>query len=172
MLDLRFSTALQIMLSLALAEDYDVDSVTSAHLAEGLGASASFVRKAVVPLVRDGLIASTMGKHGGLRLGRPARDISLRDIYAIGTGEKRLWSARSDVPARCLVSSNIENFFDRLSLGADDLIAKWLAKQTLADALAIVRELDGGQTSPEFIPGALSRGHGTESHAFTIDLPK
>jgi Rrf2 family transcriptional repressor of oqxAB len=152
MLDFRFSTALQIMLSLALADEHGIANVTSSHLADGLGVSSSFVRSAIVPMVREGLIASSMGKFGGLRLGRPASAITLREIYNAGTREKRLWDVRSDVPSRCIVSANIESFFDGLSGGADELIGAWLSQQSLADALGSIRRIDRTQAPSECAP--------------------
>lgn len=72
MLDYRFPTALQMVLSVAMAEQMGERS-TSAILAYGLEANPSFIRKLMVPLTRDGIIVST--------LGRPADKITLRDIY-------------------------------------------------------------------------------------------
>ncbi len=35
----------------------------------------------MVPLTRDGIIVSTLGRNGSIHLGRPAESITLRDIY-------------------------------------------------------------------------------------------
>lgn len=58
MLDYRFPTALQMVLSVAMAEQMGERS-TSAILAYGLEANPSFIRKLMVPLTRDGIIVST-----------------------------------------------------------------------------------------------------------------
>ena len=55
MLDYRFPTALQMVLSVAMAEQMGERS-TSAILAYGLEANPSFIRKLMVPLTRDGII--------------------------------------------------------------------------------------------------------------------
>src|SRR5258708_11046117 len=81
MIDVRFPTALQIMLSLALADRNGVSHLSSAELAKSLGANPSLVRKLLVPLVRSNLLRSQMGKTGGVRLARPVAEITLRDIY-------------------------------------------------------------------------------------------
>lgn len=60
MLDYRFPTALQMVLSVAMAEQLGERS-TSAVLAYGLEANPSFIRKLMVPLTRDGIIVSTLG---------------------------------------------------------------------------------------------------------------
>jgi Rrf2 family transcriptional repressor of oqxAB len=136
MLDLRFPTALQMMLSLALAEREGIRSISSAELAAGIGVNASFVRKLLVPLVRDGLVISLEGKNGGARLGFSAEEITLRDIYHSISGNKKLWVARSDVPHRCLVSSNIESFFNTLTNDAEAAFLNVLGARTLCQSLA------------------------------------
>ena len=35
----------------------------------------------MVPLTRDGIIVSTLGRNGSIHLGRPPEQITLRDIY-------------------------------------------------------------------------------------------
>ncbi|SWQ29160.1 putative transcriptional regulator [Klebsiella pneumoniae] len=105
MLDYRFPTALQMVLSVAMAEQMGERS-TSAILAYGLEANPSFIRKLMVPLTRDGIIVSTLGRNGSIHLGRPADKITLRDIYLSVIEDKKLWASRPDVPARCVVSAN------------------------------------------------------------------
>jgi Rrf2 family transcriptional regulator, repressor of oqxAB len=149
MIDLRFPTSLQIMLSLALAEEEGARNVTSSLLAEGLGANPSFVRKLLVPLVGSGLVESTMGKNGGVQLGRPASQITLRDVYCAVIGEKKLWSPRLDVPHRCLVSSNVQRFFESLADDAEAAVLEVLASRTLKRSLARMRRLADRPTSPK-----------------------
>ncbi len=59
MLDFRFPTALQMVLSVAVAEKQGMRS-TSATLAAALEANPSFIRKLMVPLTKDGIIVSTL----------------------------------------------------------------------------------------------------------------
>jgi Rrf2 family transcriptional repressor of oqxAB len=144
MIDLRFATAMQLMLSLALAAEHGIPQLTSAELAAGLGVASSFVRKLITPLARDGLVVSAMGKHGGVGLSRPANRITLGDIYTAVMEDKRLWRAREDVPHRCLVSSNIVPFFDTIAQDAGSAVLKVLEKRTLASSLAQLRHIDNG----------------------------
>lgn len=88
MLDYRFPTALQMVLSVAMAEQMGKRS-TSAILAYGLEANPSFIRKLMVPLTRDGIIVSTLGRTGSIHLGRPAAEITLRDIYVSVIEDKK-----------------------------------------------------------------------------------
>ncbi|WP_369951725.1 RrF2 family transcriptional regulator [Serratia marcescens] len=136
MLDFRFPTALQMVLSVAVAEKQGMRS-TSATLAAALEANPSFIRKLMVPLTKDGIIVSTLGRNGSIHLGRPAEEITLRDIYLAVIDDKRIWASRPEVPARCLVSANacwyfksVVNEAEQASLG-----------HTVADSLA---ELERG----------------------------
>ena len=113
-IDVRFPTALQITLSLALAEEQSVSHLSSTQLAENLGANPSFVRKLLVPLVQNKLLSSQMGKAGGVRLARPAAEITLRDIYRAVVADTKIWAPRTGVPHRCLVSSNVQGYFEEL----------------------------------------------------------
>lgn len=136
MTDIRFPTALQMMLTLAYAHQQGVPMMTSGQLANGLGSTSSLVRKLLVPLGRDKLVRSTMGKSGGVQLAKPAGDITLGAIYTSVTGDKKLWIARPDVPHLCEVSSNVEAFFQTLAGDAERAVLSTLEGRTLADSLS------------------------------------
>lgn len=135
MLDFRFPTAMQMVLSVAMAERAG-KRATSAVLAASLEANPSFIRKLMVPLTRDGIIVSTLGRTGSIHLGRPANEITLRDIYAAVIDDKRIWAARPEVPARCLVSANACWYFKSVVSEAEEASLEVLARHTVADALA------------------------------------
>ncbi|EOZ5245030.1 Rrf2 family transcriptional regulator [Enterobacter hormaechei] len=139
MLDYRFPTALQMVLSVAMAEQSGERS-TSAILAYGLEANPSFIRKLMVPLARDGIIVST--------LGRPAEEITLRDIYLSVTEDKKLWASRPDVPARCVVSANACWYFKSIADEAEQASLAVLARHTVASALEEVKKADTSGCDP------------------------
>lgn len=141
MIDWRFPTALQMVLSLAVAAEKGIQC-TSQELASGLGANPSLVRKLLVPLNREGVTASSLGKHGGVRLARPAEQITLGDIYRAITDKKKLLAARPDVPSLCVVSTNIVAYFDTLADDVEDAVRGVLGRRTVAETLAKVRQLD------------------------------
>lgn len=138
MLDFRFPTALQMVLSVAVAEKQGMRS-TSATLAATLEANPSFIRKLMVPLTKDGIIVSTLGRNGSI--GRPAEEITLRDIYLAVIDDKRIWASRPEVPARCLVSANACWYFKSVVNEAEQASLAVLARHTVADSLA---ELERG----------------------------
>ncbi|AXF75886.1 Rrf2 family transcriptional regulator [Erwinia tracheiphila] len=134
MLDIRFPTALQMVLCIAQSEQEGKRS-TSKILAAGLEANPSFVRKMMVPLTRDGIIVSTLGRAGTIRLGRPAEKITLCDIYTSALEDKPLLAGRPQVLPRCLVSANTCWFFKELAREAEQATRGVLSKCTVADAL-------------------------------------
>ncbi|WP_433871585.1 RrF2 family transcriptional regulator [Saccharopolyspora sp. CA-218241] len=135
MLDIRFSSALQVMLLLA-TEEQRVHS--SAQLAEGLNTNPSLVRKLLAPLVRDGLVETTKGRGGGTRLARPAEEITLAEVYRCAVGDKPLWACRPEGEHVCLVTAHTTEFFADLTAEAERAVLDALGSRTLADG---VREL-------------------------------
>lgn len=146
MLDYRFPTALQMVLSVAMAEQSGERS-TSAILAYGLEANPSF-SKLMVPLTRDGIIVSTLGRNGSIHLGRPADKITLRDIYVSVIEDKKLWASRPDVPARCVVSANACWYFKSIADEAEQASLEVLAQHTVASALEKVKKADTSGCDP------------------------
>ena len=142
MIDVRFPTALQMMLSLALAQAEGVERLSSAELAEGVDSNPTFVRRLLVPLMQAGLVRSTMGRDGGVSLSVDTSAITLSEIYRATVGDKKLWAGRSDIPHRCLVSCNVERFFGNLAYEVDESVVRLLARRTLANTLLELRTLD------------------------------
>jgi Rrf2 family transcriptional repressor of oqxAB len=142
MIDVRFPTALQMMLSLALAQAEGVERLSSAQLAEGVDSNPTFVRRLLAPLIQAGLVRSVMGREGGVSLSADAAAITLGEIYKAIMGDKKLWSGRSDIPHRCLISSNVERFFGNLADEVDESVLRLLNTRTLADALLELRTID------------------------------
>ncbi|MGI4747015.1 MAG: RrF2 family transcriptional regulator [Janthinobacterium lividum] len=142
MIDVRFPTGLQLMLSLALAHCEGVDRMTSSELARGVGANPSLVRKLLIPLVQEELLDSALGRDGGVRLARAASKISLREIYEAIRGPRSLWTPRLGIPHQCLVSSNVEVFFLQLASEADEAVLQTLDRRTLADSLSMLRDME------------------------------
>ncbi|WP_223434657.1 MULTISPECIES: RrF2 family transcriptional regulator [unclassified Pseudomonas] len=142
MIDVRFPTTLQMMLSLALAQTEGIELLSSAQLAEGVDSNPTFVRRLLVPLIQAGLVRSTMGRGGGVSLSVDAAAITLGEIYKASLGDKRAWTGRSDIPHRCLVTCNVEQFFGNLAGEVDESVVRLLDRRTLADALLELRTLD------------------------------
>jgi Rrf2 family transcriptional repressor of oqxAB len=142
MLDVRFSSALKAMLLLGHADEQGSPILSSTQLARSLDSNPSLVRKLMVPLVQDGLVASLKGRSGGVRLGRPANQITLGEIYRSAVGDKPLWAPRAEGPRECLVTNNSAEYFVKLTAETEAAVLGALAGRTLADSLDELRALD------------------------------
>jgi Rrf2 family transcriptional repressor of oqxAB len=129
-----------LMLNLTLAHAEGVAQLSSSQLANGVGANSSLIRKLLVPLANAGLVHATYGRDGGIRLGRSANSITLREIYCAVIGEKSLWAPRT-VPHQCGEFQR-RAVFRRACRQADNVVLKTLEHKTLADSLAELRILD------------------------------
>jgi Rrf2 family iron-responsive transcriptional regulator len=54
-----------------------------ADIARAYGISELFLFKLIKPLVENGLLETVRGRHGGIRLGKPAGDITLLDTIRL-----------------------------------------------------------------------------------------
>ena len=142
MLDVRFSRSLKAMLLLGHAEEESRPVLSSAQLARSLDTNPSLVRKMMVPLVQNGLIASVKGRNGGVRLGRPADQITLEEIYRSAIGDKPLWAPRPEGPRECLVTNHGAEYFVRLTSETEAALLGTLAGATLADSLDELHAID------------------------------
>jgi len=148
MLDVRFSSALKAMLLLGHAEEEGSPILSSTQLARSLDMNPSLVRKLMVPLVQDGLAVSVRGRTGGVRLGRPAHQITLREVYSSAIGDKPLWAPRQDGPRECLVTNHCYEYFARLTDETETAVLGALAGRTLADSLDELRAIDRADGAP------------------------
>ncbi len=141
MLNVRFPTALQMVLAVAMAEQEGRRS-TSKILATGLEANPSLVRKLMIPLTRNGIIISTLGRCGTIRLGRSAETITLGDIYNSVIEDKPLMAGRPEVAGCCVVSANTCWFFKELAQEAETAYFNVLKSKTVAGSLAEICQRD------------------------------
>jgi Rrf2 family transcriptional repressor of oqxAB len=141
MSDTRFPTALQIVVTVAVNEAAGVRT-TSPQLATSLDTNPSFVRKIVSTLSKSGILISSDGVSGGIRLARPAPDIKLLEIHGSVLPEQKAWSARENIPTICSVTRNISAVSDQLSARADKAVAGVLEGVTVQDCIDRINQLD------------------------------
>jgi Rrf2 family transcriptional repressor of oqxAB len=89
-----------------------------------------------------GMIVAAIGKGGGLHLGRAAEQITLRDLYLAVMEDKRILVAREDIPSRCRISANINEFFTEVATDAETAMLNALGHRNIADSLAELLRLD------------------------------
>lgn len=140
MLDFRFPTALQMVLSVAMLEEQGKRS-TSGILANGVEANPSLIRKLMVPLTREGIFVTTLGRTGSIHLARPPERITLREIYLAVTQEKKLLNSRPDSKKPCcVVSANVCWYFKEIAEQAEQASLQVLAQHSVADALQKIKQ--------------------------------
>lgn len=76
--------AVRVVLHLACLEAGA--QVSIAEISEARGLPVPFVRRLIKPLLLRGILASSRGSSGGIRLGKPAGEISLLDVVAAMEG--------------------------------------------------------------------------------------
>lgn len=130
MLDQRFAASVHIMTLMAYHQG---DLVTSEYLASSIRTNPTVVRRLLSKLVEAGLIESFKGKAGGVRMAKPAKEISLKDIYK-AVSNKALINCRENEPEKqCAVSCSMKEIFSEVATGLETSSMNYLAKIKLSD---------------------------------------
>lgn len=106
---------------------------TIAEIAEAYHISGNHLMKVVHQLSRNGVIESTRGKGGGVRLARPAEDIRLGDIIRASEGNGPIVECMSVTENKCCISPacQLNSILDR----AFEALYTTLDEYTLADLM-------------------------------------
>lgn len=102
-----FSLCIHILTLLShMKEDY----VTSEFIAGSINIHPVMVRKEAAKLKKAGLVESKEGKSGGIRLARPADQITFREIFVAVKEEDThtLTMYRNDPNPQCPIGAQIE----------------------------------------------------------------
>lgn len=126
----QFTVAVHIMAAVAF---YRGRGVASGTLARSVNANPSFVRKSLSKLSKAGLIVTTRGKLGASVLARPARKITLLDIYRASAAPPAFAIHAYQIEKRCPVSCTIKERLTGVLARAQGSFEKSLASITLAD---------------------------------------
>ncbi|MFT4024947.1 MAG: Rrf2 family transcriptional regulator [Flavihumibacter sp.] len=124
----HFSAALHIMTLLARDEQA---WLTSGQIASSMNVQAAAVRKEISCLRTAGLVECREGKHGGIRLARPASGIRLSEIYESVTPAALLEKIKSP-NSTCFVGKQINLQLDRLFLTLNKAFLGELKRMSLA----------------------------------------
>jgi Rrf2 family transcriptional regulator, repressor of oqxAB len=120
---------------LDLAEPVPFQAGVSGAAPHGLQTNPTFIRKLLVPLTQEGIIVASVGKGGGLHLGRPAERISLCEVYLAATSEKKMFARREILENRCRISAHFNEFFEAITDEARSAMMNALAGRSIADSL-------------------------------------
>ena len=100
----KLSDAVHILVFVETCKDGDL---SSKRIASSVESNPSLVRRLMATLVKAGLLQTTPGTVRP-RLARPAREISLRDVYEAIEPEGRLLHVDEKTNPRCVVGGNIQ----------------------------------------------------------------
>ena len=121
----RFATGVHILVLLAAEPD---SLQTSTSLAEHLNTNPVVIRRVLSSLQRADLIASHKGPTGGSRLAKPAKEISLAEIYSAVESNPLFYTpdATSGLPSR------VNTALDRVFVSAKKCVITELHTTSLA----------------------------------------
>ena len=119
----RFATGVHAMVLLAAEPDV---LKTSEEIADRLGINPVVVRRIFSLLGRAGLLESQKGPHGGSKLARGAKQITLADIYRALDGGELLHTARTGAQ-----SSKVSAALKRAFARAEEAMRDELGRTTL-----------------------------------------
>jgi Rrf2 family protein len=133
----QFTVAAHIMAALAYKQGKEISSGT---LAESVNADPTFIRKSLSKLSKAGLVVTRRGKSGASVLARPARQITLLDIYRASAAPPAFAIHSYPVEKRCAVSCHLKECMSGLLSQAQNSFERSLAKITLAHLVGQIRE--------------------------------
>lgn len=125
----RFPIALHILTLLDLAEG---KLLSSDYIAGSVNVNPVLIRKELSSLRNNGLVQSKEGKTGGYSLAKPAKEITLADVYLSVKQTPLLGAAKNTPNPNCPVGKKVNEQLEYLYEDADKAIASHLKKQTLA----------------------------------------
>lgn len=132
--DLRFATSTHIMIYLADIQKSGKLLMSSSELADGLNANPALIRKLLGPLVEAGLVETVQGKSGGARLAKPAKQITLKDIY-VAVSDRSLAFSRDNINSKCPISCSMKALFSNIADGMEKALHTHLSQTTLEKLL-------------------------------------
>lgn len=108
-------------------------------IAAAYGISENHLMKVVQQLARDGVVESTRGKGGGIRLARPPEKIRLGQVVRASEGSAPIVECLGDDPGACCIAPVCR--LKGILVGAFDALYEVLDEYTLADLVGKRRGL-------------------------------
>jgi len=133
MANTQFAIATHIMAALGHAAGKEVNS---AEIAGSVNTSSSFVRRILAKLSKAGLVKTATGKGGSCWLARPARHISLLDIYRAVEAPKAFAIHQYPAEKQCPVSCGIKPALSRVLAETQQVIEGSLKRKSLAAVIS------------------------------------
>jgi len=128
----RFQTALYILLSLAHHKE---EASTSTSLAKSLKTNPVFVRRLLSQLSEAGLVTTSKGRQGGVKLSLPPEKINLFTIYEAVALPKVIAPVKKSPNSHCAISCAMKGVVGRLSDVVENSVESALVKIHLSHLL-------------------------------------
>lgn len=129
----RFAFAVHVLSVLAHNTG---EAFTSETLAATVNTNPVVIRRLLLELKEAKLVETQRGPGGGAKLARPAREISLAQIYRAVSGEFQMFGEHPNPPAQCCpVGRGIKTVLESVAAKAAQCIEEQYAAMSLADVL-------------------------------------
>jgi DNA-binding IscR family transcriptional regulator len=130
----KFSIAIHILLCVEFFKDKY--KVTGNFIARSIKSNPTIIRNVMALLRNAGIIETTPGP-GGARLARPAKQITMNDIYqAVNpVKDRKLFKIHTSSEPRCPIGRNIVTLLEPMFSSAQSALENDLNKRTLQDVL-------------------------------------
>ena len=135
MVNQQFTFAVHIMTALAFTPD---EVIGSQILAASVNTNPVVIRRLLLALRRARLIETFTGKHGGARLRKKPREISLVDIYDAVEPPPVIPVNERKALKKCHVSCNMKSIMSRVAGSTEEAVRNHLRGITLGQ---LVRRL-------------------------------
>lgn len=124
----RFQIAVHILTLLHSAGD---ESLSSDYMAGSININPVMVRKELSNLRKAGFVKSKEGNMGGYTLAKPAKQISIADIYMAVNQTPLLGEARNVPNPACPIGQEINEQMHALNAQLNNIVTEHLGQQTL-----------------------------------------
>lgn len=132
----RFAVAVHVLTLMAWADE---ETLKSEQVAESVKTNPVVIRRILCELAEAGLVVSQTGSMGGSKLARPAREITLLNIYQAVESPGVFALHRHPPSQRCPVGVNIGTVLNEVFDEVDTAVAGVLTKITIKDVVSRLR---------------------------------
>ena len=133
----RFAIATHALALLA----ENAEGYPSEYVARSINTHPVFLRRVMSKLTKAGLVEAREGHGGGYRLARPAKRISLGEVYEATEPEGAIAPSPCEPNAKCLVGAGIRGAFDDAVRVGNEGLIRGLSRQTVADICARAQKI-------------------------------
>lgn len=135
-MDIKFSSAIHTLIMIAESES----PLTSEQIANSVGTNASYIRKIIGLLKKQGMIESHRG-ISGFKLRPKPEELTLLQIYqAVNETERpSIFDLHQNSNDKCIVGRHIKPVLTEMFAEVEDDFARALMEKTLADCSSEIR---------------------------------